>query len=307
MQRLPASALLLGGVACASEGQPQATADAVDPELTGCYDVTVGEWVVESRPLFSLRRVPVPSERGDSTDYEIPPRIEFAGPRVPPSSGTAVVVPEGALPSVHRYTGGEITGDSLDLWFSTGYAGVTARLVRSGDDWVGTARTFIDISPYTVHARPITLTPTACDSSAPVSIDEMRPALARSVELEDGSVITLGEALPEPLETEPESTRHAGTDAIVTPPWDWQLVTGRTRGLFGATDSVAVTLNQSQEVTGVRLLFPGADAFEVLDARLRGVYGEARWSDGARSRFVNRITLLRLHRRASGGAEILLY
>ncbi len=84
-------------------------------------------------------------------------------------------------------------------------------------------------------------------------------------------------------------------------------MTGRTRGLFGATDSVAVTLNQSQEVTGVRLLFPGADAFEVLDARLRGVYGEARWSDGARSRFENRITLLRLHRRASGGAEILLY
>lgn len=120
-------------------------------------------------------------------------------------------------------------------------------------------------------------------------------------------MIALGEPLPEPLVAEPESARPAGTDSIVTPRSDWQLVTGRTRGLFGATDSVAVLLNQSQEVTGVRLLFPGADAFEVLDARLRGVYGEGGWSDAVRSSFANRITLLRLHRRASGGAEIFLF
>lgn len=302
-----ASALLLGGVACASEGQPQATADAVDTELTGCYDVTVGEWVVESRPLFSLRRVPVPSERGDSTDYEIPPRIEFAGPRDPPSSGTTIVVPEGALPSVHAYMGGELAGDSLDLWFSTGYAGVTATLVRSGDDWVGTARTFIDVSRYPVHGRPITLTPAACDTPPPVPIDEMRPALARSVELEDGSVITLGEALPEPLETESESAPPAGNDSRAASPWDWQLVTGRTRGLFGATDSVAVTLSESREVTQVRLRYLGAEAFAVLDERLRGEYGAPLWSDSGSIRFGNRIMGLSLHRRASGGAEILLY
>ncbi len=144
-------------------------------QLTGCYEVTVGEWVEESYPLlsrlFGPRRVPVPSERGDSTYYEIPPRIEFAGPSDPPYSGTAIVVPEGALPSVHAYMGGEIIGDSLDLWFSTGYGGVTAWLVRSSDGWVGTARTFIDIDPYPVHARPITLSPVACDSPPPVSIE----------------------------------------------------------------------------------------------------------------------------------------
>ena len=276
------------------------------PQLSGCYDVTVGDWVVEGYPRFRLRRIPVPSERGDSTDYEIPPRIEFAGPSDRPSSGTAIVVPEGALPSVHGYMSGEIIGDSLDLGFSTGYAGVSARLVRSGDAWVGTARTFIDIGGYPVHARPITLTPVACDTPPPVSIDELRPPLARSVELEDGLVITLGEPLPEPLEAEPESTRPAGTDSIVTPPRDWQLVPGRTRGLFGTTESIAVLLNQSHQMTRVRLRYRGAEAFAVLDARLRVEYGVP-WSDPVRSRFANRITYLLLYRRESGGAEILLY
>lgn len=131
---------MVNAVACAggtADSGATTEAEQESTELTGCYDVTVGEWVVASRPLFSLRRVPVPSERGDSTDYEIPPRIEFAGPRDPPSSSTAIVVPEGAFA----------------------------------------------IGPQTVHARPITLTPTACDSPPPVSIDEMRPALARPVNL----------------------------------------------------------------------------------------------------------------------------
>ena len=291
----------------AADSETTSEREQGSPQLTGCYDVTVGDWVVESYPLFRLRRIPVPSERGDSTDYEIPPRIEFAGPSDPPSSGTAIVVPEGALPSVHGYMSGEIIGDSLDLGFSTGYGGVTARLVRSGDAWVGTARTFIDVSRYPVHARPITLTPVACDTPPPVSIDELRPPLARSVELEDGLVITLGEPLPEPLEAKPESTRPAGTDSIVTPPWDWQLVTGRTRGLFGTTESIAVLLNRSQKVTHVRLRYRGAEAFAALDARLRVEYGVPRSSDPVRSRFANRFTYLLLYRRESGGAEILLF
>ena len=299
------NAVACGGGTADSEATTEAEQEST--ELTGCYDVIVGEWVVESRPLFSLRRVPVPSERDDSTDYEIPPRIEFAGPRDPPSSGTAIVVPEGALPSVHAYMGGELAGDSLDLWFSDGYAGVTARLVRSGGDWVGTARTFMDVSRYPAHTRPITLTPAACTSPPPVSIDEMRPALARSVELEDGSVITLGEALPEPLVAEPESAPPAGTDSRAASPRDWQLLTGRTRGLFGATDSVAVTLSESREVTQVRLRYLGAEAFAVLDGRLRGEYGAPRWSDSRSIDFRNRIMGLSLRRRASGGAEILLF
>ncbi|MCY4572931.1 MAG: hypothetical protein OXF01_09020 [Gemmatimonadetes bacterium] len=178
--RTPALLMVAVG-ACgggAADSKPTSEGEQASPQLTGCYDVTVGEWVVESRPLFRLRGIPVPSERGDSIYYEIPPRIEFAGPSDPPSSGTAIVVPEGALPSVHAYMSGEIIGDSLDLGFSTGYGGVAAGLVRSGDAWVGTARTFIDVGRYPVHARPITLTPVACDTPPPVSIDELWPPLA---------------------------------------------------------------------------------------------------------------------------------
>ena len=171
-------ATVIAGVGAPGMGNARLIAQETPDVLTGCHYLTVGEWEVESYPLlsrlFGPRRVPVPSERGDSTDYEVPPRIEFAGPSDPPYSGTAIVVPEGALPSVHAYMGGEIVGDSLDLWFSTGYGGVTAWLARSADGWVGTARTFIDINPYPVHARPITLTPVACDSPPPFSIGRRR-------------------------------------------------------------------------------------------------------------------------------------
>ncbi|MYG80553.1 MAG: hypothetical protein F4187_01715, partial [Gemmatimonadetes bacterium] len=154
---LLAAVAACGGGTADSEATPEAA--QASTELTGCYDVTVGEWVVESRPSFSLRPGPLPSERGDSTDYELPPRIEFAGPSDRPSSGTAIVVPEGALPSVHRYMSGRIVGDSLGLAFGTGFAGVGAWLVRSGGGWAGTARTWIDVVPHQVNARPITLTP----------------------------------------------------------------------------------------------------------------------------------------------------
>ena len=310
MTHFRTASLLVAAVAgCGGgTGDSGATSDRerASLQLTGCYDVTVGEWVVESRALLRLRRVPVPSARDDSTDYEIPPRIEFAGPREPPSSRMAIVVPEGALPSVHAYMYGEITGDSLDLSFSTGYAGVTARLARSGDGWAGAARTFIDVSSYPVHARPITLAPAACDSPPPASIDEMRPALARSVELEDGLVIKLGEPLPELLAAEAVSSRPVSADSTGMTREDWQLVTGRTRGLFGTTDSIAVSLNQSRAVTVVRLRYRGGEAFAELDGRLRGEYGAPRWSNATRSHFVNRITYLSLYQRQSDGAEVLL-
>ncbi len=160
-------ATVIAGLGVPVMGDARLIAQETPEELTGCYDVTVGPWVVDT---YEGKPEPRPSEPGDYEWQRIPPRIEFAGPRVPPSSGTTIVVPEGALPSVHAYMFGEISGDSLKLSFSTGYAGVGASLARSADGWVGTARTFIDIDPYPVHARPITLTPVACDSPPPVSI-----------------------------------------------------------------------------------------------------------------------------------------
>ena len=47
-------------------------------ELTGCYDITVGDWIVEE-PVPGQPARPLPHETGDSALFEIPPRVEFAG------------------------------------------------------------------------------------------------------------------------------------------------------------------------------------------------------------------------------------
>ena len=103
--------VLMAAVAC--EGRPEGSqqtpeAGQESTELSGCYDVTEGEWVVE-QTYPGEDPYPVPSEYGyDSVDYQIPPRIQFAGPSDRQPSAIQVVVPEGALPTPHRYAGGEI-------------------------------------------------------------------------------------------------------------------------------------------------------------------------------------------------------
>ncbi len=96
----------------------------------------MGDWVVEKTVPWRDEPEPLPGESPDSIYYEIPPRVEFVsgGP-----GRTVIVVPEGAMPSVHRYRRSATVGDSLRLSFSTGFTGVTARLVRSGEGWTGTA------------------------------------------------------------------------------------------------------------------------------------------------------------------------
>ena len=241
-------------------------------ELTGCYDVTEGEWVVEEAvPGEDVYLMP--SEQGyDSVDYQIPPRIQFGGPSDRQPSLTEIVVPEGALPTPHRYTGAEIIGDSLVLFFSTGYVGVRAALARSGTGWAGTARTFVDHTPHQVNARPVELTLVPCDSPPPVSIEVM-PVMPRTVELEGGQGITLGQPLPELVERVALPRDTFETAGVVFLAERKARVVGRTRGLFGATDSIHVVLTDDGVVHTVRLEYQGPDDHASLQARLHAPDG----------------------------------
>ena len=240
-------------------------------ELTGCYDITVGDWIVDE-PAPGQPRRPLPDETGDSTIFEMPPRIKFDGAfrdfdgRL--TSRTRIVVPEGALPSVHGYMSGNLVGDTLGLSFSTVFAGVGGRLPPSGNGWAGTVFTHTDTGGW--NRRPVKLTRVNCDSPPPVSIDAMRP-LPRSVELEDGAVITLGKPVPRSLEMTPGRLRFF-------------RVVGRTAGLFGTTDSISVVVGWDQEVRYITLNYP-ADHFERLAFRFRDSFG---------SHWRNRTTLLDL-------------
>lgn len=248
------------------------------PSPGPCYDVTEGEWVLDEETR-DYAREPIPYEYdADSVYFQIPPRIQVVGQQV--------VVPPNALP-VPSFRGSVINGDELRLGVSNGYVGVGATLHRSGDGWTGVARTFSDVIPHQVYERPIELASVACDSPPPVSINAMRP-LARTVELEGGELIRLGNPIPESLATR---TRSAG---------DWTVI-GRTTGLFGTTDSITVWLHPTTRVVReIRLSYPGDGAYSVMESRLRDVFGSSE-DEGS---YRNRITFLSLVR--NGGTRILL-
>ena len=253
-------------------------------ELTGCYDITVGDWIVDE-PAPGQPPRPLPHETIDSATYEIPPRIEFAGAfrdfdgRL--TSRTRIVIPEGALPSVHGFMSGALVGDTLLLGFNDGFAGVWGKLAPSRNGWMGIVSTHIDTGAQS-NRRPVELTQVGCDSPPPVSIDAMRP-LARSVELEGGAVIALGKPLPESLEMAP------GQQLLFR-------VVGRTTGLFGTTDAISVLVGWDQEVVRIILTYP-VDDYERLAARFRDVFGSSRgpWLTSEPSlHWSNRITYLDL-------------
>ena len=252
-------------------------------QLTGCHDIT-------ARDLLTDDKV------GTGFEDEIPRRIEFAGPArgwgAGDTSRTEIVVPEGALPSVHTMMSGEIVGDSLNVVFSTGYGGVSAVLGWTGGRWVGSAQTFVDYGPpFEFDAGPIEITPVSCDSPPPVPVDVMLP-ITRTVELEGGLVITLGEPLPEALGTTPE--RFA-----------YNKVTGRTTGLFAGTDSIVAGVVERWGVTQIRLHYADPGAYSSVESRLRRAYGvpeEDEWG----ARFSNPITSLMLIDLADGAGEVLL-
>lgn len=246
-------------------------------ELTGCYDITVGDWYVLEYGRWGSE-APFSHERRDSLDFELPSRIQFAGPygrNDPIRPLIQIIVPESALPSIHARAFAAVADDSLHLTFSTGYAGVRVSLNRSRDGWGGIATSFVHSDGGRVDARPIRLIPASCDSPQPTGVDAMLPA-PRSVELEDGSVIELGKPLPESMETVPGPGRL-------------MRVVGRTTGLFATTDSVHVLLDRAPPdrvvVSWIRLIYPPADHGNLV-SRFRDVFGprEGDW--------YNRITLV---------------
>ena len=257
-------------------------------ELTGCYDITVGE------PDADGPRLEIGS--GSGSEGEIPPRIEFAGPFRgfgSDTSRTQIVVPEGALPSVHSMTWGQIIGDSLNLVFSTGYGGVKATLGWTGDRWVGAARTFRDFGPpFEFDAGSIELVPVSCDSPPPILIDAMLP-VTRSAELVGGLVITLGEPLPEALQTTPA----LGSTLTV--------IGARTTGTFAGSDSVVVA--SRRRVTHIWLHFTDPDAYSDVKARLQRAYGAPEENPfGEHPVFENPITMLMVDDLANSPGYVLL-
>lgn len=293
-------------------GAARLTAQETPDVLTGCYNLTAGPWVVETY-YEELR----PHFHGEFPEwFRLPPRIEFDGPHDQRPSETRIAFPESDSAAFGHYlsrmTGARMEGDSLRLGFSTGYTGVIAIVGRLGDGWVGNARSFIDVVPHQVHTRPVAMSRVECESPLPVPADESHP-LARVVELEGGQVITLGEPLPEQLETVAlpafEWTWPASlAEREVTTPRNAVAVVGRTRGLFGTTDVIHVHTDPDGLVYSIRLLYADPGARETLEERLRGQYGAPGTRSGVQDVQIYRSasTSLWLRPSPTGQAEVLL-
>ena len=273
------------------------SAQSTEAHLLGCYDVAEGEWT-EERPggrsradMSTVRREPVPSSQGlDSAFYQVPPRLRLAAP---PDDTTflgnvgQIIVPADAVPTPHLYKTHHVRNDTLRLVFSTGFHGVMAHLVPiGGGAWAGRANTHSDDVGERTWIRPIELTPVACDSPPPVPSSVMR-SVPRAVQLVGGATIALGERLPESLETMP---RRSGALTVV----------GRTMGLFGTTDSIAVAIDPDRGRVGrIQLIYLDTDMSSVVEARISEAYGPPTRSgetESASQQWRNRVTRVWLGR-----------
>ncbi len=140
-----------------------------EADLLGCYDVIAGgEWgLVRSNPRSSYTRRAAEILADDSMFYQMPSRIQLAGP---PSDTMRfrgrweITVPEEARPSVHSRMSYDVQNDTLLLLFTTGYAGLAAYLTVSDDaKWSGTVTTFDDYTDLE-WSRRVQLSPIACGS-----------------------------------------------------------------------------------------------------------------------------------------------
>lgn len=246
------------------------SAQLTEAHLLGCYDVAEGEWTEEPGDRFradmaTVRMEPIPSSQGlDSAFYQVPPRLRLAAP---PDDTTylnnvgPIIVPADAIPTPHYHMTHRVRNDTLRLFFSTGFHGVMAQLVQlGGGAWAGMANTHSDNLGERAWIRPIELAPVACDSPPPVPSSVMR-SVPGAVRLVGGATIALGEPLPESLETMP---RRSGALTVI----------GRTEGLFGTTDSIAVGIDPDRGRVGrIQLIYLDPDMSSVVEARISEAHG----------------------------------
>lgn len=255
MKRTPTSshatlcraALVVVAVAgCASHTELEAQAS----DYVGCYDVYLGTWSPG----------PLPS---DSIHYLPPTRIRL---REQPGQGiggrprgSAVDPAPGAMPSIHSYGWWEIVGDSIQLVWTTGFAGITAR-VAGRDNLSGEARRFVDVVPSTQFTVSIEFAPIDCGAPVP---DERRKFYRFSpvVGLTSGEAIVLDSLPNQGLNIERLTERSFLVHSEPLAPYD-------------GADRVEVWLHADGTVRAILLRYPKEVQFGAAVTTLTDRFGE---------------------------------
>jgi hypothetical protein len=237
------SALLFGALPAFASGQ------MAPDDAAGCYDLFLGSWL--------------PAEPGgDSMYYALPTRMhlsvthhEYAGDSSLPFTVTEA---PGAMPSIHRYSGWGIEGDSLLMIFTTGFAGVSVR-VAGLDTLRGTASTFSH--GFGTFRRIATVEAPRVDCAS--TLEESRRAAYRYspvVRLAEGDSLVLAG----PVDASLVADRPTRMSVIVTdqplPPYE-------------ECERVELWLREADTISSIRLhCAPGVD-FEHILAKLHASLG----------------------------------
>lgn len=262
-----AAAIAVGPAACARSRPPDPA--AAFAAALGCYDVALGPWteMMQDPPPQSAPPIQAsdPPPADDSLLHAIPPRIQLSDhpvehwTRRPAWSAAA---PAGALPvGKPNQTWSLDDAGRLVLDYGNGLYGSGGTLDADGDGWAGTMEGYTDVMGITRWERSVTLLRVDCASPSPVT-DESVWLLPRTVELEGGMSLTLGEPPPEGLPTYERSRREPG-------------VTAGTVGLFAGADTL-VLVSRSGLVGMVQMEFLPPATPDRLLARLSADYGEPR-------------------------------
>lgn len=130
-------------------------------QASECYDAEFGPW----RPVPSeseVRSMPLPTESGDSLVYSFPPRVRL-------NAGGTIVVPEGALPTMHSRTRWALVDSVMEFSLSMDhYAGLYGEMVRTAQGWTGTAKTTSHLIGLQRYEQSLVLSRVDCDSPPPV-------------------------------------------------------------------------------------------------------------------------------------------
>lgn len=222
-------------------------------ELPGgrCFDLRLGPWR-GTGPLAE-----------DSLTFAPPPRVyldtSMAG-RGAIAAGMRLREAPGSIPSVHPFSYWQSNRDSIELVWSTGFAGLTARLPLGSDSLHGLVKTFSD----GVHApqleAPISAIHVACDEEPPIPVDAQRP-VPTGVTLRSGGRVNLGQDLDSigGIEIEPD-----GRTATLSEPLG--------RPFFGVR-GVQLIADAEGRVGILRFRLPDPDAWSGLVRAITTEYG----------------------------------
>ena len=246
---LPKAAVLLACVLVLTAASARASQipDSIRPG--SCWDIQIGPW----QPNRELG--------GDSLEVAPPSRVRLDTTRADEleGAGYALSVPSGAIPSKHRFASWRPMGrDHITLSWSTGFSGLTMDLRVTPRHLQGQAETFWDF-PRPIQRAEVSADEVGCE--APPRIEVKQRILPRSVQVQGGDSITLGQSWTS-VRISAERLRD-GTYRIQK----------RSAGLFEGATTVNVWVNRDGIIARIDLEYTTAD-YAGLVARLSQELGK---------------------------------